>query len=890
MDRRHWQVGTTVTLLGALTLALGSCGGGTPPAAGAGGTSGGAAVNKPPLNAGGDKADPYAKRTVPSISAMSVKALTLTGTNFVSDLGTVSDSNGWGPFERDMSVGEDKPLDGRPLTLNGVTYKKGLGVHAASELVYALGGSCNSFSADVGLDDEIEANGYWQSTGKAKGWGSVVFQVWADGVKKYESPVMRFDSPTQKVSVNIAGAQQLKLVVRQGDDDFKFDHADWASAQVNCTNPNATLSNDDTYKAGLELWRRPNAITVNGQVKMTGSCQSCHQTGFSTFMYNFSDADILRRAQGDGANEEEAKRLVGFFHASREKYGLTPDKLLDPMKCRPLQTGPDRFCNLPTPGQTPEARNESFAQGPLKAALPTLLTTTVTTLEQARKVAGEYKTIDLSKLPVPIEFPRFSEDRFHGPEHASWNKWLPMPGFDVKAGLEQEWFAKFDKYLAEPTDANMMAIYDGVTQYTTTASPKPMDLFMLRKWRSMLVIDHFMRARWEGHPERDYGNTRAADFAKLHVEPSDGSGSYLYTNFFEPLFDAGDFCKHPQELKDADVPDFIKATLNSNIETQLATCKDPMWYAGFVTQPDMQFAREREEYFAQDLGREYTFLDLLMVGKANFHRAFYSDGWKPRAQLSVWDIDLGKLTDPWYFSNSSNFVSSDSRRMFYQAQANLLRTYLLLAKDALGRGDRPAGDLADHLYRDLGVGLSFVTTYDSRNLALDYPLFQDVMNALVPSKPVNFPVPVTGSGTGLKAEYFNSPNFTGTPVTGIDSLIDFDFISRRDQSFVAPQPGFAAQSSVRWTGQIQARCAGTYTFARDKDTTGTARLTIDGKPVISGGTSGTIALDAGKKYDLKLEYQLPSSPVNNHPAMKLYWQSACQDGQVVPTSQLYPAS
>ncbi len=42
----------------------------------------------------------------------------------------------------------------------------------------ALGGACSVFTAVVGLDDEVGAN------------GSVVFQVWTDGVKRYDSGVM----------------------------------------------------------------------------------------------------------------------------------------------------------------------------------------------------------------------------------------------------------------------------------------------------------------------------------------------------------------------------------------------------------------------------------------------------------------------------------------------------------------------------------------------------------------------------------------------------------------------------------------------------------------------------------------------------------------------------
>ena len=46
--------------------------------------------------------------------------------------------NGFGPAERDQSVGPDGADDGGAIWLAGVTYAKGLGTHARSEIVYDL--------------------------------------------------------------------------------------------------------------------------------------------------------------------------------------------------------------------------------------------------------------------------------------------------------------------------------------------------------------------------------------------------------------------------------------------------------------------------------------------------------------------------------------------------------------------------------------------------------------------------------------------------------------------------------------------------------------------------------------------------------------------------------
>ena len=52
---------------------------------------------------------------------------------FVSDLPFLAEANGWGPIERDKSVGESQPGDGRTLSLRGQTFAKGLGAHSAGD-------------------------------------------------------------------------------------------------------------------------------------------------------------------------------------------------------------------------------------------------------------------------------------------------------------------------------------------------------------------------------------------------------------------------------------------------------------------------------------------------------------------------------------------------------------------------------------------------------------------------------------------------------------------------------------------------------------------------------------------------------------------------------------
>jgi len=120
---------------------------------------------------------------------------------------------GWGEAHANQSV------EGHPLSIGGEKFAHGLGTHAASTLRVALGGKGLSFTATVGVDDEVGTR------------GSVTFRVSGDGKKLWESALLRGGQPGQKVQVDIKGIKNLILAVGDGGDDMNYDHADWAEAQ-----------------------------------------------------------------------------------------------------------------------------------------------------------------------------------------------------------------------------------------------------------------------------------------------------------------------------------------------------------------------------------------------------------------------------------------------------------------------------------------------------------------------------------------------------------------------------------------------------------------------------------------------------------------------------------
>ncbi|MBD2441494.1 PA14 domain-containing protein [Nostoc sp. FACHB-110] len=147
----------------------------------------------------------------------------------------------------------------------------------------------------------------------------------------------------------------------------------------------------------------------------------------------------------------------------------------------------------------------------------------------------------------------------------------------------------------------------------------------------------------------------------------------------------------------------------------------------------------------------------------------------------------------------------------------------------------------------------------------------------------NFNVNIAGVGTGLYAEYYDNKDFTNLKLTRIDPTVNFNW------STDSPDPSIGADTfSVRWTGQIEAKYNETYTFYTTTDDG--VRLWIDNTLIVNRfvnqsatEVSGAIALQAGKKYDIKLEYYENMGRA----VSRLAWSSASQTKEIIPKSQLY---
>jgi hypothetical protein len=145
--------------------------------------------------------------------------------------------------------------------------------------------------------------------------------------------------------------------------------------------------------------------------------------------------------------------------------------------------------------------------------------------------------------------------------------------------------------------------------------------------------------------------------------------------------------------------------------------------------------------------------------------------------------------------------------------------------------------------------------------------------------------------SGLRGEYFADTSFGANSLERVDTTVDFDWGGGSPDASL-PADAF----SVRWTGTVKPPSTDGYTFsvAADDGVRG-VRLWVDGQLVVDqsswgwGGTPstpleryGSLYLEGGQRYDLKLEYVESGANAK----VRLLWSSSSEAKQVVPQSAL----
>lgn len=119
----------------------------------------------------------------------------------------------------------DRNVLGSRLRAGGRMFAKGLGMHSPSRITYDLDRPYRRFEAELAIDEE------------AADRGSVVFRVLIDDgggawTERAKSEVIRGGQSPVPISVDLAGAKRLSLLVDYADRADELDHADWLNARL----------------------------------------------------------------------------------------------------------------------------------------------------------------------------------------------------------------------------------------------------------------------------------------------------------------------------------------------------------------------------------------------------------------------------------------------------------------------------------------------------------------------------------------------------------------------------------------------------------------------------------------------------------------------------------
>jgi alpha-galactosidase len=144
---------------------------------------------------------------------------------------------------------KNKSIDGKTLTIAGKTFERGFATHSVSSLLILLEGKATTFTAQVGIDDEVAGHD-----------PAVEFELIGDGKRLWSSGVMRLGDAAKPCLVELTGVKKLELVVNDGGNGNYYDHADWVDAKFETTGVN-------TFKTYNPIASEPYILTPQSSAK-----------------------------------------------------------------------------------------------------------------------------------------------------------------------------------------------------------------------------------------------------------------------------------------------------------------------------------------------------------------------------------------------------------------------------------------------------------------------------------------------------------------------------------------------------------------------------------------------------------------------------------------------
>lgn len=201
---------------------------------------------------------------------------------YLSDLTPEKITQGW----VGMQPGIDVSIEGNPLRIGGVTYKKGLGLHADSEAIYTLNGQYSRFQAVIGMDDETQ------------GRGEAIYRVFAtiEGQEEqliYEKAMTGGQSEEVDLSVN--NVKTLRLVT-DANGSNSSDHTNWAIPRLMGAVRDISKDRSDyaiTYVGSQDTLTQGEDFIASVQLKNINNPSSTYSVALALYDENDKLIDIV---------------------------------------------------------------------------------------------------------------------------------------------------------------------------------------------------------------------------------------------------------------------------------------------------------------------------------------------------------------------------------------------------------------------------------------------------------------------------------------------------------------------------------------------------------------------------------------------------------------------
>ena len=249
---------------------------------------------------------------------------------------------------------------------------------------------------------------------------------------------------------------------------------------------------DGLIETGLKAWR------TTGSIEMGASCASCHAPDALDLAYfDYSDFTLRRRGSEHVSrkigelNASQLEDIVNLVHALRVKHNIEPKPNRE---YRLLQPAGQRFFeNDGSEIDKDEVLAQFFANKGFRFATVPLLGRDEAILQKQ-----EWLELDVRQVPLGETLALWSEDPFYGMEHASLSDWLPALPVIPKTGYETEWFELHDRYLRQPTNENLLSIFERMEAWTHRPFDGNGAELMKNKYKAMLIAQHGFRSELTG--------------------------------------------------------------------------------------------------------------------------------------------------------------------------------------------------------------------------------------------------------------------------------------------------------------------------------------------------------------------------------------------------------